>query len=288
MPESKTRSEGSPPKKELWIKCTACQKILYQKVLEENLFVCPECRTHLRLTAWQWVGILTDDKNLKTFSPRLAALDPLGFKDTQPYIQRLKASQKKTRLSDAMLAGEGTIGEIRVTLIILDFEFMGGSMGSAVGEEIRRAIDHSISQKIPLIGLWASGGARMQEGIFSLMQMAKISSSISRLHKKRLPYLSVLTNPTTGGVTASIATLGDILIAEPGALVAFAGPRVIEETLHQKLPKEFQRAEFLLSHGMVDLVVERKDLRKTLLRLLSLLHRKNASPSPPEGEGEVS
>lgn len=277
--KQKAESGEQATKKEVWIKCTACQKILYQKVLEENLFVCLECRTHLRLTALQWVGILTDAKRFSPFSPRFMALDPLRFKDVQPYPQRLKASQKKTRLSDAMLAGEGIMGEIRATLVILDFEFMGGSMGSAVGEEIRRAIDHSITQRIPLIGIWASGGARMQEGIFSLMQMAKISSAISRLHKKRLPYLSVLTNPTTGGVTASIATLGDILIAEPGALVAFAGPRVIEETLHQKLPKEFQRAEFLLSHGMVDLVVERKELRKTLIRLLSLLHKKNASPS---------
>lgn len=254
----------------LWTRCNNCRRILYQQDIFDNLSVCPACNFHFRLSALDRLKILLDKGKYTLFDQNLIPQDPLGFKDSLKYSQKLEESKKRTSLSEAVLSAKGTMGGIKVILSVMEFGFMGGSMGSIVGEKITRATEEALREMLALIIVSCSGGARMQEGALSLMQMMKTSSAIAKLGEAGLPFLSVLTDPTAGGVTASFAMLGDINIAEPNALIGFAGPRVIEQTIKEKLPKGFQRSEFLLSHGMLDDVVERKNLRSYLIRALRL------------------
>lgn len=249
-------------------KCDGCGEILYREKLRENLEVCPDCGHHFRIDADQYVAILLDEGSFEEIDAGLRSGDPLSFKDLKPYTDRLQAAEAKVGRLDAVLSGVGTMDGMPVVLAVMDFRFIGGSMGSVVGEKIARAGRLALERKIPLVVVSASGGARMQEGVFSLMQMAKTSAVLARLHDESLPYISVLTDPTTGGVTASFAMLGDVNVAEPQALIGFAGPRVIEETIRQELPDGFQRSEFLLEHGMVDRIVDRRELALTVSRLL--------------------
>ena len=255
----------------LWIKCDGCKQILWKKDLEANLQCCTKCNYHFKMSARARLEMLFDDARYTEHDANLATTDPLGFRDTKSYRDRLKKAEKATGLKDALIAGEGLLEGKRLIIGAMEFNFIGGSMGAAVGEKITRAIDRCIAQKLPLVIVSCSGGARMMEGAISLMQMAKISAGLARLDEIRKPYISVLTDPTTGGVTASYAMLGDLIIAEPGALIGFAGPRIIEQTIRQKLPEGFQRAEFLLAHGMVDAIVPRKELKAYLARALSFL-----------------
>jgi acetyl-CoA carboxylase carboxyl transferase subunit beta len=255
----------------LWVKCEGCRETLYRKELERSLFVCPRCGHHHRVSARTRLGQLFDGANWKEAFGTIFSTDPLEFVDSKPYAQRLRDLREKGVRWDALLVGAGRLSGIKVVIGAMEYSFMGGSMGSAVGEKLTRAIERCVKGRLPLIVISCSGGARMQEGILSLMQMAKISAALARMHAARLPYISVLTDPTTGGVTASYAMLGDLNIGEPGALIGFAGPRVIEQTIRQKLPEGFQRAEFLLEHGMLDLVVPRQELKETLARCLSHL-----------------
>jgi len=259
------RTEG------LWQKCEGCRQIIWKKELEANWSVCPKCGWHSRIDAVTRLKLLLDDGEYREFDSNLTSSDPLGFVDAKPYSERLRASQESTHLSDAIIAAEGKLAGRTVQLCIMESKFIGGSMGSVVGEKIARAIDRSLHQRDPLIVVSASGGARMQEGAVSLMQMAKISAGLMKLDEARLPYISILTDPTTGGVTASYAMLGDLNLAEPGALIGFAGPRVIEQAVRQKLPEGFQRSEFLLKHGMLDDVVPRTELKPYLARALKFL-----------------
>jgi acetyl-CoA carboxylase carboxyl transferase subunit beta len=259
--ERKIRTEG------LWQKCDGCRQIIWKKDLEGNFGVCPKCSFHFRIDAVTRLKLLFDGE-YETFDDALISSDPLGFIDSKPYVGRLQAMQEATGLSDAILAAAGTLEGRRVHICAMDMRFIGGSMGCVVGEKITRSIERSLAERTPLIVVSASGGARMQEGAVSLMQMAKISAGLMRLDESRLPYISVLTDPTTGGVTASYAMLGDLNIAEPGALIGFAGPRVIEQTIRQKLPEGFQRSEFLLKHGMLDAVVPRPEMKQYLARAL--------------------
>jgi acetyl-CoA carboxylase carboxyl transferase subunit beta len=261
----------------LWTKCRDCKQTLWKKDLEANLFCCPKCNHHFRMTARERLRMLFDGGDYSERDAGLSSSDPLRFKDTKPYRERLRQAQKETGLKDALITGEGMLEGRRVVCCAMEFRFIGGSMGAVMGEKITRAIDHCVAERLPLIGVSCSGGARMMEGSISLMQMAKVSAALARLEEARQPYLSVLTDPTTGGVTASFAMLGDLNIAEPGALIGFAGPRVIEQTIREKLPEGFQRAEFLLEHGMLDAIVPRKELRAYLGRVLSFLER-NAGP----------
>jgi len=260
--------------KSLWIRCNKCGKIQYKQDIIDNFYVCPACNFHYRLTALQRANYLLDKNSWKIIDEEIQPVDPLKFKDSKTYKQRLEESQNKTSLTEAVINITGTIDGIPVIMSIMDFSFIGGSMGSVVGERITRAIERAGKEKKPLIIISCSGGARMQEGILSLMQLAKTSAALSRLDKLKIPYISVLCDPTTGGVTASFAMLGDINIAEPYALIGFAGPRVIEQTIKEKLPKNFQRAEFLLQHGLLDDVVPRKNLREYLIKALRLLLNK--------------
>jgi acetyl-CoA carboxylase carboxyl transferase subunit beta len=244
-------------------KCAGCGEILYRERLAQNLNVCPNCGHHLRVTAEDYVEILVDEGTFEEMDPGLRAADPLRFRDLKSYGDRIVAAEAKGQ-TEALLSGTGELEGIPVVLAVMDFSFIGGSMGSVVGEKIARAGRVALERRAPFLVVSASGGARMQEGIYSLMQMAKTSAVLARLHEAGIPYVSILTNPTTGGVTASYAMLGDVNLAEPGALVGFAGPRVIEETIRQELPKGFQRAEFLLEHGMVDRVVDRRELKETV------------------------
>ncbi|NWG01094.1 MAG: acetyl-CoA carboxylase carboxyltransferase subunit beta [Thermoanaerobaculaceae bacterium] len=253
----------------LWLKCEGCREILYRKDLERGLFVCPRCGHHHRISARTRLGHLFDDGKWRELFGSVFSTDPLSFVDSKPYAERLRALREKGVRCDALLVGLGKIKGRRAIVAAMEYAFMGGSMGSAVGEKLTRAIEQCLKSKLPLITVACSGGARMQEGVLSLMQMAKISAALARLHAAALPFLSVLTDPTTGGVTASFAMLGDLNIAEPGALIGFAGPRVIEQTIRQKLPEGFQRSEFLLEHGMLDLVVPRHELKETLARCLA-------------------
>ncbi|NOY39969.1 MAG: acetyl-CoA carboxylase carboxyltransferase subunit beta [Nitrospirae bacterium] len=255
----------------LWVKCDNCKEIIYRKEVERNLKVCPKCNYHFRISAMERLKLLIDSGSFQEMDPDLASSDPLRFKDTIPYSERLAKNRKKSGLSDAIISGEMQIKGTPVAIAIMDFSFMGGSMGSVVGEKVTRTAELALAKQIPLIVVSASGGARMQEGMFSLMQMAKVSAAIGRLKDRGVPYISVLTDPTFGGVSASFAMLGDIIIAEPRSLIGFAGPRVIEQTIKQQLPPDFQRAEFLLDHGLIDMIVSRKDLRETISRLLKLL-----------------
>ena len=254
----------------IWTRCNHCRRILYKQDILDNLFICPECNFHFRLSAIDRLNMLFDLGQYELIDQNIYPKDPLSFKDTKPYAVRLKENLKKTGQPDAVLNAVGTMDGIRVVISSMEFAFMGGSMGSVVGEKITRTFERALEEKIPAIVISSSGGARMQEGVISLMQLMKTSSAIANLEKAGIPYISVLTDPTTGGVTASYAMLGDINIAEPNSLIGFAGPRVIEQTIKEKLPKGFQRSEFLLQHGMLDDVVERKNLRPYIIRALRL------------------
>ncbi|GGN03688.1 acetyl-coenzyme A carboxylase carboxyl transferase subunit beta [Thermus composti] len=256
---------------ELWTKCEACGAQLYKKEFKENLYVCPKCGHHHRMPVWERVESLADPGTFQE-TTRLAPLDPLGFVDTKPYAERLQAYQKETGRKDAILGGTCQIGGVPAVLLVMDYAFAGGSMGSVVGEEIARGVEKAAEEGRALVIVAASGGARMQEAALSLMQMAKTVMSLDLLWQKRLPYVSILTDPTTGGVTASFAALADVIFAEPGALIGFAGPRVIRQTIRQELPEGFQRAEFLLKHGMVDRVTDRRRLKGEVVRALRHLH----------------
>jgi acetyl-CoA carboxylase carboxyl transferase subunit beta len=252
----------------LWVKCEGCKEIVYSRDLDRNLRVCPKCGYHFRIDARTRISLLLDDPQPKELFAAVSPVDPLGFRDSKRYRDRLKSYQQAVGERDAVIVVQGALEEIPVILAAMEYRFIGGSMGSVVGEKITRAAERALERKWPLIVVSASGGARMQEGVLSLMQMAKIAAALARLRTARLPYLSVLTDPTTGGVTASFAMLGDLNIAEPGALIGFAGPRVIEQTIRQSLPEGFQRSEFLLDHGFLDLVVERAEMKETLGRCL--------------------
>jgi acetyl-CoA carboxylase carboxyl transferase subunit beta len=254
----------------LWIKCERCKEILYRKELLRNLSVCPKCSLHFRISARERLEMLFDGP-FEEFDAGLASADPLGFRDTKPYPVRLKEGNAKTNCWDALVSTSGEIEGAKAIVAAMEYGFIAGSMGVVVGEKLARAIERALEQRLPLVIVSCSGGARMMEGTLSLMQMVKVSAALARLDDAGLPFLSLLTDPTTGGVTASYAMLGDLIIAEPGALIGFTGPRVIEQTIRQKLPEGFQRSEFLLEHGMLDMVVDRRDLKKTVARCLRLL-----------------
>ncbi len=260
-PENVERKEP-----EVFTKCDECGQTIYYKETDKNYKVCTRCGCHLKLTAGERLANVLDEESFVEFDPHLESVDFLEFPE---YSEKIKAAQESTGLKDAVLTGEGKIEGNSLVICVMDQRFISASMGSVVGEKITRAIEKAIEKKLPVVIFSASGGARMREGIISLMQMAKTSAAVGKLDKAGLLYISVLTNPTTGGVTASFASLGDIIIAEPGALICFAGPRVIEQTIRQKLPPGFQRAEFLLQHGLLDLIVERKELRGTIARLIA-------------------
>jgi acetyl-CoA carboxylase carboxyl transferase subunit beta len=258
----------------LWIKCDDCKEIVYRKEVEQNLSVCPKCAYHFRINARERFQMLFDDGAYKEFATNIRSGDPLEFRDTKRYRDRLKVYEQRVGKGDAVLCAEGKLDGVNVVICAMEYSFMGGSMGSVVGEKITLAIERCVDKREPLIIVSASGGARMQEGILSLMQMAKISAALSQLAQACLPFISVLTDPTTGGVTASYAMLGDLNIAEPKALIGFAGPRVIEQTIRQTLPEGFQRAEFLVEHGMVDLIVSRADMKSAIARFLHVFLNK--------------
>lgn len=253
---------------DVFVKCEGCGEILYREKLAQNDHVCPRCGNHFRIGADLYIRLLTDAGSFQETEAALRSTDPLEFTDLKPYVDRLRAAETKTGRGDAVVTGRATLDGIPVALGVMDFAFIGGSMGSVVGEKIARLGRLALEEERPLLLVSASGGARMMEGIYSLMQMAKTSAVLARLHEAGLPFISILTHPTTGGVTASFAMLGDVNVAEPGALIGFAGPRVIEETIKQELPDDFQTAEFLLEHGMVDRVVDRRALKEELARLL--------------------
>ncbi len=270
---SRNGAEGKSVKvpQGLWVKCPHCGEIIYKKEVERNMEVCPKCNYHFRISARARIDMIIDGGTFQEHDHEIGPVDVLDFKDVKRYRDRIKEARKKTGLKDALVSGEGLIEGRKVMVGAFEFSFMGGSMGSVVGEKIARLVENAIRTGCGVIIFSSSGGARMQEGILSLMQMAKTSAALARLRDAGLPFISVLTDPTTGGVTASFAMLGDIIIAEPRALIGFAGPRVIEQTIRQKLPEGFQRAEYLLEHGMIDMIVERKKMKDTLSRLLNLL-----------------
>jgi acetyl-CoA carboxylase carboxyl transferase subunit beta len=263
--EKTVRTEG------LWVKCDDCRQIIWKKDLEENLNVCPKCDKHFRIDARTRMAQLFDDNQYEVFDSNLVSTDPLKFVDLKAYSSRLKQAKQTTQLKDAILNAHGKLHGRAVIVSAMEYSFIGGSMGAVVGEAITRAIEKATETRMPIIIISASGGARMMEGAISLMQLAKISSALARLDNARVPYISLLTDPTTGGTTASFAMLGDLNIAEPGALIGFAGPRVIEQTIRQKLPQGFQRSEFLLDHGMLDAVVPRKQLKAYIARALDFM-----------------
>src|SRR5215469_253182 len=258
--EKKVRTEG------LWVKCENCRQIIWKKDLEENMNLCPKCDRHFRIDARTRLAQLIDDNQYEIFDANISSTDPLKFVDLKPYSSRLKQAQKETGLKDAVINAQGKLMGRPVIASVMEYSFIGGSMGTVVGEAITRAVERARDTRTPLIIVSASGGARMMEGVISLMQLAKISAALAQLNRAKVPYISLLTDPTTGGVTASFAMLGDLNIAEPGALIGFAGPRVIEQTIRQKLPPGFQRSEFLLEHGMLDAVVPRKQLKPYIAR----------------------
>src|SRR5262245_17161396 len=270
----------------LWIKCDSCKEIIYRPEVEKAGRVCPKCRYPFRITARERIALLADAGSFEEHTAGLTSVDPLGFKDTKRYRDRLRAAREKTGAEEAVICGLARIAERPAVLAVFEFGFLGGSMGSVVGEKLTRAIELAIDKHVPVIIVAASGGARMQEGILSLMQMAKTVTALARLGEARLPYISVLTDPTTGGVTASFAMLGDVILAEPRALIGFAGPRVIAETIKQPLPEGFQRSEFLLEHGQIDLIADRQQLREILGRLLAFFDQSmgglEGPPKPPD------
>jgi acetyl-CoA carboxylase carboxyl transferase subunit beta len=257
----------------VWHKCNSCQTTLYNSDLEKNLHVCPKCDHHHRLPARERLKLLFDSIGQREIFTDILPKDPLQFVDSKPYDEKLKEAQEKHKTGDALIVINGKIESLNITAAAFEFSFMGGSMGSVVGEKFVRAIDYAIENKTPFICFSASGGARMQEGLFSLMQMAKTSAALTKLSKEKIPFISILTDPTMGGVSASFAMLGDIIIAEPNALIGFAGPRVIEQTVREKLPIGFQRAEFLLEHGAIDFIVDRREMRKSLVNIITKLHK---------------
>lgn len=264
LPEKKVKiPEG------LWVKCDNCKEIIYKKEIEKNLKVCPKCNYHFRITARERLDLVVDEGSFAEFDAGIAPQDFLVFKDTVRYKEKLKKSQEATGLKDAIVSGEAAISGNPVVLAVMDFGFMGGSMGSVVGEKICRAAEKAEETGVPLVIFSSSGGARMQEGVVSLMQMAKTSAAVARLGKKGVPFISVLTDPTFGGVSASFSSLGDIIMAEPRSLIGFAGPRVIEQTIKKQLPDGFQRAEFQMEHGQVDMIVDRKHMKETLAKILA-------------------
>jgi acetyl-CoA carboxylase carboxyl transferase subunit beta len=265
---------------DLWVECKKCKEQIFIAELESNLKVCPHCDYHFRMTTQKRIHQLIDQDTFKEFDQNLLSSDPLKFKDTKKYKDRIKSSVKKGISNDAIVTGSGSIEDLPIEICVFDFSFMGGSMGAVVGEKITRSIERAMENNSALVIASCSGGARMQEGIFSLMQMAKTSAALSKLSEMKIPYISILTDPTMGGVSASFSMLGDIIIAEPGALIGFAGPRVIEQTIKQKLPEGFQTAEFLLEHGLIDNVVHRKKLKSTIAQLLRIL--KNSAVPEPE------
>jgi len=262
--ERRVRTEG------LWMKCESCRAIVFRKDLEENLFVCPKCQFHFRVNSKKRLELLFDGKWTE-HDAGMISTDPLKFVDTKPYARRIKDAQRKLGMNDAVITAKGKLNGKPVICCAMEFGFIGGSMGAVVGEKVTRAIEMAMETRQPLIVVSCSGGARMMEGTISLMQLAKVSAALARLDEEKLPYISVLTDPTTGGVTASFAMLGDLNIAEPGALIGFAGPRVIEQTIRQKLPEGFQRSEFLLEHGFLDAVVHRKDMKGFISSAIDLL-----------------
>jgi len=263
--EKRVKTEG------IFVKCLECESPLYKRELKESLQVCTHCGYHFRFDARSRLDSIFDDGVYKKLDEEITSADPLAFVDKKPYIERIEEAKKASGLPEAIVSGEGKIGEHLAFVGAMDMSFIGGSMGSAVGEKITRLIERAIERRGAVVIFAASGGARMQEGTLSLMQMAKISAALALLHDARLPFISVLTDPTTGGVTASFAMLGDVIVGEPKALIGFAGPRVIEQTIRQKLPKGFQRSEFLLEHGMLDMIVDRREMRDTIIRLLSFM-----------------
>jgi len=266
---------GQQQGKNLWTKCEGCHETIYNKEWDENLKVCPKCGYHLRIAARDRIDILLDENTFEEEDRWLCSTDPLTFSDSKgAYKDKLRTTVEKTRLRESVLAGSGAIDGHPVEIAVMDFEFLGGSLGSVAGEKICRTIDRALKRNRPVIISACSGGARMHEGIISLMQMAKTSASLAKLSEARLPFISILTHPTTGGVTASFASLGDVILAEPGALIGFAGARVIEQTIRQKLPEGFQSAEFLLEHGFVDAIVPRRELKAKVSGILRYLHAK--------------
>jgi len=263
--EKKVRTEG------LWVKCESCRQIIWKKDLEENMNVCPKCDKHFRIDARTRLAQLLDENQYEVVDADISSTDPLKFVDLKPYSSRLKQAQRDTGLKDAVINAHGKLAGRPVVASVMEYSFIGGSMGAVVGEAITRAVERAADTRTPLIIVSASGGARMMEGVISLMQLAKISAALARLDEAGVPYISVLTDPTTGGVAASFAFLGDVIVAEPRALIGFAGPRVIEQTIRQKLPPGFQRSEFLLQHGMLDAVVPRKQLRPYIARALDFM-----------------
>ncbi|RMG29765.1 MAG: acetyl-CoA carboxylase carboxyltransferase subunit beta [Gammaproteobacteria bacterium] len=291
---SRIRTEGGNKRnvpEGLWTKCDACGSILYRAELERNLDVCPKCNHHMRIGARRRLDIFLDPEPREEIGAEVEPIDILKFKDSKKYKDRLAQAHKATGETDALVVVQGELEGMPLVACAFEFRFMGGSMGSVVGERFVRAVNRCLEGNLPLVCFSASGGARMQEALFSLMQMAKTSAVLARLRRAGLPYVSVLTDPTMGGVSASLAMLGDILIAEPGALIGFAGPRVIEQTVREKLPEGFQRSEFLLEHGAIDMIVDRRELRTKVARLLALLtHRPPRQPAapPPAEEGDTA
>lgn len=279
---SRIRTEGGSKRNVpagLWTKCQSCNAVLYRSEVERNLAVCPKCSHHMRIVARTRLEAFLDEEGREELGTKLLAADPLTFKDSKAYPDRLSAAKKSTGESDAAIAIKGSVLDIPLVAVAFEFQFMGGSMGSVVGERFTLAAEAALEQRSALVCFSASGGARMQEALFSLMQMAKTSAAIERLRANRVPFISVMTDPTMGGVSASLAMLGDINIAEPGALVGFAGQRVIEQTVREKLPPGFQRSEFLLEHGAIDMIVDRREMRAKIAKLLALLAK---HPTPSE------
>ncbi len=272
---SKASITSGPQRKDIpdgmWTKCDGCGEIIHRKQLEQQFYTCLKCNFHFRIGSKEYLQILLDEGTFKEMDRKMRSTDPLDFKDTKGYRERVRDSIRKTGLNDAVRTGTGKIGGIEVVIGVMDFSFIGGSMGSVVGEKITRAIDKARKSEIPLVVISSSGGARMMEAAYSLMQLAKTSAKLAQLSDTGIPYLSVMTDPTTGGVTASYAMLGDVNLAEPGALIGFAGPRVIRQTIGKDLPPGFQRSEFQLEHGFVDAVVHRKDMKETITKLLKLM-----------------
>jgi acetyl-CoA carboxylase carboxyl transferase subunit beta len=285
-----TREKPSRVPEGLWVKCPGCAQIIYNKDLSTNQQVCPMCAHHFRIGALERLRSLFDGGAFVEYDKDLISTDPLQFTDTKPYKARLKTTIASTGLNDAVIVGSGPIEGIEVMIAAMEYSFIGGSMGVVVGEKITRAIERAIERRMPVVAICASGGARMMEGALSLMQLAKISGALARLDRAKLPYISVLTDPTTGGVTASFAMLGDLNIAEPKALIGFAGPRVIEQTIRQKLPEGFQRSEFLLEKGMIDLVVDRREMKAVIANALTFMGatRSVAPAASTDGAAEVA
>jgi acetyl-CoA carboxylase carboxyl transferase subunit beta len=265
----------------LWLKCPSCNEIIYKKELGENLGVCPKCQHHFQMTRQERIAALSEPGTFQEWDPALRSVDALGFTGVAAYTDKLESNIRKTGYLDAISTGQARLGGFDIALGVMDFDFLGASMGSVVGEKVARLIERAVERGLPVVICCSSGGARMYEGMLSLMQMAKTSAALSRLAAAKRPYISILTHPTTAGVMASYATLGDVIIAEPNALIGFAGPRVIRETTQQELPKGFQKSEFLLEHGLLDMVVHRRDLKATVLRVLEyFLPAPAAAPAP--------